>query len=91
MSNYQPPVKDMSFLLHHVLGFESDALDEETTAAVLDEAAKLASEVLAPLNKIGDEKGAKLDNGEVKTAPGFKEAYAQYREAGWNAGPYRQN
>ncbi len=88
MSNYHPPVKDMSFLLHHVLGFESDDLDEETTVAVLDEAAKLASEVLAPLNKIGDEKGAKLDNGEVKTAPGFKEAYAQYREAGWNAVPF---
>ena len=90
MSNYTPPVQDMVFLLSHVLGFKSEALDTETVQAILDEAAKLASDVLAPLNHKGDQEGAKLTGGEVATAPGFKDAYAQYRDGGWNAVPFEE-
>ncbi len=88
MTDYHPPVRDMCFLLTEVLGFAHDELDSETIEAVLGEAAKLASEVLAPLNQTGDEHGAKLDGGNVTTAPGFKEAYAQYCQGGWNAVPF---
>lgn len=88
MSDYQPPIQEMLFILHDVLGFSHDDLDRETTEAVLDEAAKLATGVLAPLNKSADEQGAKLVDGNVKTADGFKEAYATYCEGGWNAVPF---
>lgn len=88
MTQYTPPVRDMMFLINDVLGFESGTVDRETMEAILGEAAKLASEVLAPLNHTGDKAGAKLLNGVVTTAPGFKEAYKQYCEGGWNAVPF---
>ncbi|MGH1399106.1 MAG: acyl-CoA dehydrogenase [Alphaproteobacteria bacterium] len=90
MSDYNPPIKDMQFLIHDVLGFTHEDLDRETTEAILGEAAKLASEVLAPINRAGDEHGAKLDTHThtVTTAPGWKEAYAQYTQGGWNAVPF---
>ena len=90
MSNYQPPIQDMMFALYDVLGFAHPDMDRETTGAVFEEAAKLASEVLAPLNWEGDQHGAKLDAGEVTTAPGFKDAYAAYRDGGWNAVPFTE-
>ncbi len=85
MSDYQPPVDDMQTLLHDVLGFEHEDLDRETTEAILGEAAKLASGVLAPINHSGDANGAKLDGHAVTTAPGWKDAYNEYRDGGWNA------
>lgn len=85
---YAPPVKEMLFILHDVLGFKHEDLDPETCEAVLDEAAKLASGVLAPLNKTGDESGALLEGEAVKTAKGFKDAYAAYCDGGWNAVPF---
>lgn len=88
MSDYSPPVQDMIFILHDVLGFSHEELDRETTEAVLDEAAKLASGVLAPLNKSADEQGATLTDSGVKTADGFQEAYQAYCEGGWNAVPF---
>lgn len=88
MSDFQPPVRDMMFLLTHVLGFKNDAVDEATAEAVLGEAARLASGVLAPINHTGDKAGTKLDNGAVTTAPGFKDAYRQYCAGGWNAVPF---
>lgn len=88
MSDYQPPVEDMQALLHDVLGFEHEELDRETTEAILGEAAKLAGGVLAPINRDGDLNGAKLDGHKVTTAPGWKEAYNQYRDGGWNAVPF---
>ena len=88
MSQYHPPIDDVQCLLHDVLGFENDDLDRETTEAILGEAAKLASEVLAPLNGPGDQGGATLKDGEVTTTKGWKEAYAQYRDGGWNAVPF---
>jgi len=84
--NYTPPIDDMQFLLYDVLGFENEDLDRDTTEAVLGEAAKLASEVLAPLNWTGDQEGATLnDDHSVKTASGWIEAYNQYRDGGWNS------
>ncbi|MCC6597191.1 MAG: acyl-CoA dehydrogenase [Alphaproteobacteria bacterium] len=88
MSEYHPPIEDMQFLLHEVLGFAHEDLDRETTQAVLEEAARLASEVLAPLNAQGDKNGNMLKDGVVTTGPGFKEAYARYCEGGWNAVPF---
>lgn len=88
MQDYRPPVADMLFLLQDVLGFKHDDLDPETCAAVLEEAAKLASDVLAPLNFEGDKHGARLEGGQVYTAKGFKEAYKSYCEGGWNAVPF---
>ncbi|MGH1403736.1 MAG: acyl-CoA dehydrogenase [Alphaproteobacteria bacterium] len=88
MSSYSPPVSEMIFALYDALGFSHEDLDRETGEAILDEAAKLASDVLAPLNKAGDEIGAVLDNGAVKTAEGFKDAYQTYCEGGWNSVPF---
>src|SRR5579883_658410 len=56
--------------------------------AVLEEAGKLAGGVLAPLNRVGDQHGSRLENGVVRTPPGFKDAYAKYVEGGWNALPF---
>ena len=89
MPEYRAPVKDMQFLLHDVLKVgESDIpgydeLEPDFTSAVLDEAGKLASEVLAPLNAVGDTEGCVLENGVVRTPRGFKEAYERLREGGW--------
>lgn len=88
MSYYNPPVQDMSFLLTQVLDFKSETVDAETVDAVLEEASKLAKDVLAPINVTGDHEGATLKDGVVTTAKGFKEAYAQYRDGGWNAVPF---
>jgi alkylation response protein AidB-like acyl-CoA dehydrogenase len=95
MPQYTPPIRDMHFVLHEVLdvagafkALPSHAeTDVGTINAVLEEAGKFASEVLAPLNRIGDEQGCKLDPAthEVKTPDGFKEAYARYVEGGWPA------
>lgn len=85
---YNPPVQNMLFCLHSVLGFTHDELDYETCEAILDEAAKLAKDVLAPINHTGDVQGATLKDGKVKTADGFKDAYNAYRDGGWNAVPF---
>ena len=95
MPIYTPPLRDMQFVLHEVLGVV-DALkalppyadiDADTINAVLEEGGKFASEVLLPLNGVGDEEGCTLDKTthEVKTPAGFKAAYAQYVEGGWPA------
>jgi alkylation response protein AidB-like acyl-CoA dehydrogenase len=95
MSIYNPPLNDMRFVLEHVVGLDQlpahpdlGALDMEMIDSVLEPAAKLSSEVLAPLNWTGDQEGCTLIDGAVTTASGFKEAYAQYRDGGWNAVPF---
>lgn len=94
MSEYRAPVEEMMFVLQDVVGvarlpaFENGQLDIETVEVVLEEAGKLASSVLSPLNAQGDRQGNKLENHEVKTAAGFKEAYRSYSEGGWNGVPF---
>ncbi|MEO7117041.1 MAG: acyl-CoA dehydrogenase family protein, partial [Caldimonas sp.] len=93
MPSYSPPLRDMRFVLHEVLDVVGALkalpahadVDAETIDAVLEEGGKFASEVLAPLNAVGDLEGCVLDKAthEVKTATGFKEAYAKYVEGGW--------
>jgi alkylation response protein AidB-like acyl-CoA dehydrogenase len=62
-----------------------DDVNQELIDSILEEAAKFATEVLLPINAIGDEEGCKLENGVVRTPRGFKEAYDQFRESGWGA------
>ena len=88
MSDYAPPVNEMLTMLFDVHGFTHPDIDRDTAISILEEAAKLASEVLAPLNHPGDKAGAKFDSGTVTTAPGFKDAYKQYCAGGWNAVPF---
>ncbi|MEM9420969.1 MAG: acyl-CoA dehydrogenase [Pseudomonadota bacterium] len=88
---YQTAVRDMRFLMEHAAGFEAiretgafEDLSDDLIDAVLGEVGKFADNVIAPLNTVSDQHGARLENGRVFTSPGFKEAYAQYVEAGWN-------
>lgn len=89
MTTYTAPVKDMQYLLHDVLNVSAmdtpgyDDLDRDTTSAILEEAGKLASDVLEPLNGPGDQAGCRFENGLVTTPAGFKEAFDQVREGGW--------
>src|SRR5262245_39738144 len=90
MTSYTAPLADMRFVLDHVGGLGAitalPGLGEVTpdvVDAVLEEAAKLAANVLAPLNQSGDQAGAVLQNGVVRTAPGFCEAYREYAAGGW--------
>ena len=81
MPSYSPPVRDVRFVLDRLLGL---AVDAELTDAILSEAARFAAEVIAPLNRIGDQQGCTRNpDGSVTTPPGFREAYRQYRESGW--------
>lgn len=91
MPDYIAPVDDMKFLLSHVTKLDRlkrDDLDASMVEAILEEAGKLASDVLAPLNVNGDRIGTKIADSVVTTAPGFKAAYKQYCEGGWNAVPF---
>ena len=91
MPSYAAPVKDMQFVLHDVLNVTASDipgyadLDAGFTAAVLEEAGKLASDVLAPLNAVGDREGCRLENGVVRTPTGFKDAFEKLKEGGWTA------
>jgi alkylation response protein AidB-like acyl-CoA dehydrogenase len=90
MQTYNAPLRDMRFVLHELHGldklnaypkyadFTADVVD-----SVLEEAAKIATEVLLPLNAVGDLEGCHLENGVVRTPKGFKEAYNLFREGGW--------
>ena len=89
MPIYSAPVKDIKFILQNVLKIhDSDIpgygeLDNEYLNAILEEASKISSEVLAPLNAIGDKHGCSFENGIVYTPPGFKEAFNQLKDGGW--------
>ena len=91
MPIYNAPVKDLQFVLHDLLkvseqdipGFSD--LDRDFTGAVIEEAGKVSTEVLAPLNSVGDVEGCTLENGIVRTPKGFKEAFDQMRDGGWTA------
>ena len=89
MPRYTAPTKDMHFILHDLLKVSEsgipgyDELEADFTSAVLEEAGKLTSEVLAPLNVTGDKEGCRLENGVVYTPAGFKDAFAKVKEGGW--------
>ena len=91
MADYTAPLADIRFVLNDLVdlgalarleGFET--AEPDLVEAVLEEAGKFAAEVLAPTNRAGDEHGARLENGMVRTAPGFAEAYRQFVAGGWN-------
>ena len=63
----------------------AESVDKETADAILQECAKIAEQVIAPLSREGDEVGVSFDNGVVTTAPGYKEAFKTYAEGGWTA------
>jgi len=91
MQVYHPPLRDMRFVLHELHGSaelsQLEGLEELTPDlidAVLEEAGKLVTEVLAPLNTVGDIEGCTYENGVVRTPKGFKEAYRTFIEGGWN-------
>ena len=92
MSSYSAPLHEIRFTLHDVLGVEAtfrqlgyEDAGRETVDAILEEGARFCESVLAPLNQVGDRHGVgyDADTGSVTTAPGFKEAYAQFTEGGW--------
>ena len=88
---YRAPVADIAFALKHAAGLKAAIveglygdLDEETVDLVLAEAGRFASDVIAPLNRIGDKHGTPFKDGAVTTPPGWKEAYTAWAAAGWN-------
>ena len=92
MPAYNAPLKDLRFVLHEVfegpalwarLPALADSVDGDTADAILEEAAKVTAGLLAPLNRSGDEEGARWQGGEVQTPAGFKQAYATFIEGGW--------
>ncbi|TMG90613.1 MAG: acyl-CoA dehydrogenase [Betaproteobacteria bacterium] len=92
MSEYKAPLRDMHFVLQELAGLAEIAklpgceeINAELVDQILEESAKFASGVLSPLNKPADKEGSKWDKGSVTTPKGFKEAYRQFVEAGWNA------
>jgi len=89
MPTYTAPVKDIQFVLHDLLGVSTsdipgyDELEADFTGAVLEEAGKVASDVLAPINASGDVEGCTFENGLVTTPKGFREAFEVMKEGGW--------
>ena len=89
MPSYTAPTQDMQFILNDVLNVGGQDipgygdLDSDTLAAIIGEAAKIAENVTAPLNPIGDAQGCTLENGIVRTPDGFKEAFKTVAEGGW--------
>ena len=87
---YRAPLAEFSFLLEHVVGYDAlrrtprfaDATPD-TTTAILTEAARLCQDVLVPLNRVGDLHPARLENGVVRSAPGFADAFRQIADGGW--------
>jgi alkylation response protein AidB-like acyl-CoA dehydrogenase len=93
MSDYQPRIQDMQFVLSNVLGVPDqlkalsafDEVDADLMHQVLEEAGKFVGEVVAPLNRDGDEIGAQWQDGKVTMPPGFQSAYQMFWQAGWPA------
>ena len=90
MQVYSPPLRDMRFVLHELHGSAAlkelpglEEMSEDLIDAVLDEAGRIVTQVLAPLNASGDQEGCIYENGVVRTPKGFKEAYRTYAEGGW--------
>jgi len=89
--SYRAPVADIAFSLKYAAGLKAALaeglygdLDEETIDSVLEEAGRFASNVIAPLNAVGDRLGTPFKDGKVTTPPGWKDAYTTWAAAGWN-------
>ncbi len=92
MPQYKAPLRDMEFLLHDIFAVEGyyqslgyDEVNRDLVDAILTESAKFAENELATCRQVGDEEGAKLQDGKVTLPPGFNEAYTTYRDNGWGA------
>ncbi|KHL72022.1 acyl-CoA dehydrogenase, partial [Pseudomonas putida] len=92
MAEYKAPLRDMRFVLNEVFNVAelwaqlpelAEAVDAQTALAVLEEAGKVTSKSIAPLNRAADEEGCHWENGAVSTPAGFIEAYNTYAEGGW--------
>ncbi len=89
MPAYTPPLRDLAFVLHDVLRLAEqpvpgyDEMDRSFTAAILEEAGKIARDVLAPVNNSGDHEGCRMENGVVRTPTGYAPAFDLLREGGW--------
>lgn len=95
MTPYAAPIADMHFAATRLAGFGEiaalpggDDLSDELLRTIFFEGGKFASGVLAPLNAVGDKQGSKLINGAVKTPDGWRDAYRQFIDGGWNAVPF---
>jgi len=96
MAEYVPPLRDIRFVLEQLIDLDGLSkleayahADPETVLGVIEESGQFMAEVVAPVNLAGDTVGSTLDgDGNVKTPPGFKEAYQQYVEAGWGSVPF---
>src|SRR5271166_320974 len=95
MVPYTPPVSEMRFVLEDIADLGSisslpgyETATQDTVAAVLDQAADLARDVLAPINDSGDREGSRLENGVVRTPAGFREAYQAFVAGGWGGLPF---
>jgi alkylation response protein AidB-like acyl-CoA dehydrogenase len=95
MTPYSAPLEDMRFVLNHVVGLNEitklpgfEGIDTNLTNQILEEAGKFSSNILAPLNHLGDTKGAQIENGVVRPVEGFGNAYKQWAQAGWNSSPF---
>ena len=97
MSPYAAPLRDMRFVLNDVVGLGRitalpglDGTDPDLVSQILEEGGKLAGDVLAPLNSVGDKYPPTLENGVVRTPNGFPDAYRQFAEGGWNGAPFEE-
>ncbi len=98
MTQYAAPVTDMRFVATKLAGFNDIAqwpggedLSEELFGSILAEGAKFSSGVLAPLNRIGDKQGSRLENGVVRTPDGWSNAYRAFVDGGWNSVPFNRD
>src|SRR6185503_12270719 len=84
--SYRAPVADIAFALKHGVGVTPDGgLAADDIDAVVTEAGRFATDVIAPLNAVGDKFGTPFKDGNITTPPGWREAYRAWAAAGWNA------
>ena len=91
MSEYIAPLKEMRFVMQELAGLDQvvslpgcEEASPDVVDAILEEAARFSGEVLSPLNRVGDRDGARWKDTVVTTSPGFREAYRQFVDNGWN-------
>ncbi len=93
MAEYKAPLKDIRFVMNEVFEAEKlwsslagtqDTIDIETAEAILEEAGKITSTLIAPLSREGDEEGCHFDNGKVTVPAGYRDAYKTFAEGGWS-------